>query len=177
MKYHYFLFRIFHLNVLFGAMSLMLSAQTLSPTVISSGGNFYQNAALSLAQTVGELSMTKTFFNNLILTQGFHQSEIIISEVNSFSEEIIDFGIYPNPSDDFIYISSLSSHFDDCTIEIYDLMGRRIYNYMFKGSDQGLGKIKINTSEWISGRYILTIRINKNNKYRLANGKIFIQHP
>jgi len=61
------------LFILLNSISLSLFAQTLSPTVISSGGGYSTGSTVSLSWTLGELA-TETFINgSYILTQGFQQ--------------------------------------------------------------------------------------------------------
>ena len=48
------------------------NAQSLSPSVISSAGDFFSNASGSLSSTVAEMTMVETFSStNNKLTQGF----------------------------------------------------------------------------------------------------------
>jgi len=48
-------------------------AQSVSPEVVSSAGDYYENANVSLSWTLGEIA-TETYTNgNIILTQGFQQ--------------------------------------------------------------------------------------------------------
>jgi hypothetical protein len=55
------------------AWFLPVSAQTLSPEVISSAGGYFENTDASLSWTLGE-TVTETFTGtNVILTQGFQQ--------------------------------------------------------------------------------------------------------
>ena len=60
---------------------------TLSPFVISPGGNYASNGGISLSATIGELAAIETFINspnNIILTQGFQQSnDSIIRQTDS----------------------------------------------------------------------------------------------
>lgn len=54
-------------------MPLFMLAQSVSPEVISSAGDYYENGNVSLSWTLGEIA-TETYTNgNVILTQGFQQ--------------------------------------------------------------------------------------------------------
>jgi hypothetical protein len=50
-----------------------LSAQTLSPVVLASSGNYYESANVSLSWTLGEIATETYTSGNIILTQGFQQ--------------------------------------------------------------------------------------------------------
>lgn len=52
---------------------VIITAQSLTPQVISSAGDFYQGSNVSLSWTLGEIA-TETYDNgNIVLTQGFQQ--------------------------------------------------------------------------------------------------------
>jgi hypothetical protein len=50
-----------------------LSAQTLSPVVLESSGNYYESTNVSLSWTLGEIATETYTSGNIILTQGFQQ--------------------------------------------------------------------------------------------------------
>ncbi|MEI6311563.1 MAG: T9SS type A sorting domain-containing protein [Bacteroidota bacterium] len=86
----------------FLVISFLANAQSLSPTVLSSGGKYTSNSAGSLSYTVGEMSAVSTLTTSTsILTQGFQQADInqgssILSHETDPQGSII---IYPNPAD------------------------------------------------------------------------------
>jgi len=60
-----------------------LSAQTLSPVVLASSGNYYENASVSLSWTLGEIATETYSSGNIILTQGFQQpTTVTLSGIN-----------------------------------------------------------------------------------------------
>jgi len=64
-----------------------------------------------------------------------------------------NFNIYPNPSDSFLWVEEVSSSINsNSKIEIFDLTGKLVHeeNLLMK-------KTKINTADWNSGTYIVTI--------------------
>ena len=73
-------------------VSLGISAQSLTPTVIASTGGFSSNANGSLSYTVGEMTMVQTFSaNNNILTQGFQQPTNNVTGIIDLSQEAYDY--------------------------------------------------------------------------------------
>jgi len=66
-----------------------------------------------------------------------------------------DFKIYPNPTDSFIWVESTKS-LNESEICIYDVNGHLVHKNTIKK------KIKVNTKDWKSGTYIITIS-NVNN--------------
>jgi gliding motility-associated-like protein len=83
------LFLAFFINFLFA------KAQSTSPVVIASSGDYFFNANYSVAWTLGEVVSETYTTSNYFLTQGFHQPNAIKPLVK---EEPIDFynGFSPN---------------------------------------------------------------------------------
>lgn len=169
--------RLIQLQLSISALPMPISAQSLSPAVISSGGNFYQHSGLTVSQTFGELSLTKTYFNNLILTQGFQQPEIILNAVQNTDEGNPLFVVYPNPADTYLNIIVHFSDFDNCNIDIIDVDGRMIHHHVLNHSLPSMERITLNTSEWVSGLYSLTLHAEKDGRYTNTNRKIMILRP
>ncbi|MDB4533503.1 M1 family aminopeptidase [Vicingaceae bacterium] len=76
--------------------------------------------------------------------------------INSKEIETENFKIYPNPSDDFIWVKNLnpSSNYPE-KIEIYDLTGKVIFKSTYQNKE------KINVTDWSSGTYIILISDSK----------------
>jgi len=54
-------------------LSMALRAQSLSPTVMATSGDYYSGANVTLSWTLGELATETLYGGNNILTQGFQQ--------------------------------------------------------------------------------------------------------
>ena len=76
-----------------------LSAQS----VISSSGASSSNAEGSLSWTLGELAISTYSSGDLILTQGFHQTNLVISSIETSKFEP-NIKVFPNPSPDLVNI-------------------------------------------------------------------------
>lgn len=70
-------------------------------------------------------------------------------------DQKIQFKLYPNPADSFIWIEDLNSN-KKYTTQVFDLSGKVIYNGVLQF------KTKLDTSNWNSGTYILNIINNRN---------------
>lgn len=81
-----------------------VSAQTVSPSVISTAGGLGINASGSLSYTVGEMAMIETFTAPAnFLTQGFQQPWDLITAVDNDPLQI-GLQVYPNPTDNYFYV-------------------------------------------------------------------------
>ena len=61
-----------------GLLSVAVTAQSVSPEVIASSGDYYENSNGSLSWTLGEIATETYTAGNIILTQGFQQTYGIV---------------------------------------------------------------------------------------------------
>ena len=69
-----------------------------------------------------------------------------------YDEKLVEVGLYPNPMDDVLSISS--PYHEISSIQVYDLQGKRVTN--FEGLH--LAMIEISLAELVSGMYFLKIQ-------------------
>ena len=104
---------------------LNLNSQEISQEIISTSGNYYEDASgISLSWTIGE-SMTETYVNGTnILTQGFQQSRLTVVSVFELEDIGITVNIAPNPTTDFInlYINDIKN----INYQLFDFNGKLI---------------------------------------------------
>jgi len=151
------LFTIILLSFSFSAFS-----QQLSPEVISSGGDHFQNGDLSLSWTIGE-TVISTLESDYILTQGFHQDFFIITAVDEQKLENISVNIFPNPTPDYINIEwrSDSKTVENISIQLLDANGRLIIEKTFNSSQEIM---KLNLQSFERSHYILRLVKGKQIK-------------
>jgi hypothetical protein len=133
-----------------------LSAQiTLAPSVIASGGGYFEGENLSISWTLGELAVSTLTGDNLILTQGFQQPFDI--DVG-MEEHELNWGIsvYPNPVGDQLRIRFDTESEGDYFIEIQDVTGRVIAQEHHRQVMPG-DIVLLNTSTYTSGIYFLKV--------------------
>ncbi len=70
--------------------------------------------------------------------------------INEEKTGIENFKIYPNPTDDYLWIKNIKST-ENTAFNIYDLTGKLIL------TDKLIDRTKINTQNWTSGTYIVSI--------------------
>lgn len=100
-------------------------AQSISPEVIASAGEHYENGSAQLSWTLGEV-MIDTYDNGTnILTQGFHQTQLTVTSV----EEVlagIRLNIYPNPTSEVLNID-LGNNESDIELQLFDMSGKLVH--------------------------------------------------
>jgi len=97
----------------------------LAQEVISSQGDTYTVASSSLEFTIGEPIIASYAANDLIITQGFHQVQIIkvTTGLNVPEPELLA-RVYPNPAGNFLKIEIENAN--QTQYQIHDLSGRLI---------------------------------------------------
>ncbi|MEP6795155.1 MAG: T9SS type A sorting domain-containing protein [Saprospiraceae bacterium] len=134
-------------GVLFWIISI--HAQTLSPQVVSIAGESFSTPTVTLDFTVSEVMSSSFTDGSIILTQGFHQPEILFVSIESPDPEI-SFKLFPNPTERFITIESEQDNM--LQVRIYDSVGKTIETTTFFNK-----KITIDLQKLTSGYYIMAI--------------------
>ena len=129
-----------------------LHAQTLSPSVVSSSGGQGQGEGLSIAWTLGEI-ITETFQNDeLILTQGFHQTDLVITSIDELPGLDFEISAYPNPASHHVNIGLKDGEYENLRYRLVDFQGREITNGDLEGT-----LTTVSFSGFRSGVYFLLI--------------------
>jgi hypothetical protein len=118
-----------HLSLL---IFLFISYTSVSQELISASGNSHQSGNMHITWSLGEL-MTETFSSpSNLLTQGFNQPQLTVTNVPV--NEINDFTVllYPNPTHSFINIQIDDTRNDE--FRIYAIDGRLLATEEISGS-------------------------------------------
>ncbi|MFN8310905.1 MAG: T9SS type A sorting domain-containing protein [Chitinophagales bacterium] len=147
----------------FGILSA--SAQTLSPSVISTSGGFGSGGGYTLSYTVGEMAAVETYSaGGNILTQGFQQPESnVLGLLEAENDGFGAFSVYPNPTTDKLYFGYEFSKEGELDITLYNAVGQKL-NYGFKESYES-GKVvhHMDCSDYAAGNYMLTANFKGND--------------
>jgi hypothetical protein len=150
-------------------LAASLSAQEVSPQVISSAGEFNVSSdnSISLSWTLGELviSTVTSTDNQLVLTQGFQQSNLIADAIKVHPELGITITVYPNPTSELVNIRLASPLEGNTMIYLTSPDGREVFNDKLM---QGDLTMQISMHEYPSGTYFLRIQNGiKLNVYKI----------
>jgi hypothetical protein len=131
------------------------SAQSLSPTVLASSGEYFSSGGITVSWTLGELAVETFDAGTVILTQGFQQP---YDFETSIKETGLDWNIttYPNPVTDFLKIRFELHEPIDLNVEILDISGRK--HFIQELYDITSGEIvSFNLSGFVRGVYLVRI--------------------
>lgn len=136
------------------SFSLLGYSQSVSPDVISSGGDYFANASGSIAWTLGEpMGETYTSANN-ILTQGFQQPFDFGTRV--VGGDPVNAELYPNPTADVVNLQFGSDVSGQYLIEIYNTLGQQLRSVTYTASPSA--QTSVSLADYSDGIYFITVR-------------------
>ncbi|MCU0468807.1 MAG: T9SS type A sorting domain-containing protein [Arcicella sp.] len=78
----------------------------------------------------------------------------------TYCDECVDFNLYPNPAQERISLGFSLQDFKPVLVEIYDILGRRVY-YSDTYGVGGSNDLEINTQSFGSGTYLVNVKIDQ----------------
>jgi Secretion system C-terminal sorting domain len=144
------------LTIFFGTT---LHSQSIERYSLNAGGSTHYSKEAKLSSSFGQSAITTLRNNNIIITQGFQQSDKLSTSISN-PNTLIDIAVYPNPTSEVLIIK----------IDIYKVnkslkwlvindLGQQINH----GSIQ-LGTTEIDVTNLSNGNYFLQIVDTKNNQ-------------
>lgn len=147
------------LSVLIAA-PMLAGAQSITPEVVASAGEHFDNGTVQLSWTLGEVAV-QTYDNGTnILTEGFHQPELLVTSIEEVSELNMSVNIFPNPSTEFINIEFMGNK-TDMLVELFDMHGKIVRQIDVRAFQMETG---INVADIAAGGYLLRLT-EENGKY------------
>lgn len=135
-------------------------AQELSPSLLSTSGDFFTNGSYSISWSLGEIAIeTFTQLEN-ILTQGFQQTRLTTTGIQEKPLQKNQIQLYPNPASDKLYISFNSDEVLSYHLEIFDLIGSKKISEKIETNSK-ITEIRLNDLE--PGTYMLVIKPDGKN--------------
>ena len=101
-------------------------AQSISPEVIASAGEHFDNGTTQLSWTLGEVVIDTYDNGTNILTQGFHQTQLTVTSVDETLANI-RLNMYPNPTSEVLNIE-LGNNESDIDLQLFDMSGKLVHS-------------------------------------------------
>ncbi len=140
--------------VLFG-FPCNLFSQQLSHQVLVSGAGVASNGTLSFSQTIGETAVEILNGSDFVLTQGFQQPRIKLS--NEKSPKGNGVKVYPNPATDYIKIELFGEVAHSFRIEIINITGTIIHSEKIVFTTQYWNIKDLPVNEIMKGMYFVRV--------------------
>lgn len=129
--------------------------------ILAPAGGSISKGGIQISYTIGETVIQTIEKNDVMLTQGFHQSKLIITTVKDFNSLAIEIKVYPNPTSDYITIEQITnSGVVDLSAQLFDMHGRLI-----KSVPANQINTQINMQDFKSATYLLKV-MDSNNDFK-----------
>lgn len=136
----------------------LLSASVNAQSVISAQGNSYSNASNTIDFTIGETVTATTSNGTNDLTQGFHQTNLVITSVEDLDANF-SVNVFPNPTSELVNVTV--DKFEGLTLNMFDAAGKLLKQVTLNQS-----QTSIRVSEYANGTYLLTLTHQKDKKIK-----------
>ena len=120
--------------------------------VVSSSGGYLQGNEISVSFTIGEANIKTLKGDITTLTQGFQQPQLIVTALDDFAHQAYTIQAYPNPTTDFVNLSTDIELPAESFYQIVDMHGSLIS----KKTVDGL-TTKISVQQLVPAVYFLSI--------------------
>lgn len=131
-------------------------SQSLSPEVIATAGDHFSSGEAQLSWTIGEPVIELFEAHGLILTQGFHQTNLLVTAVESVIANL-SVKVFPNPVANHLTIDGQELP-EDFRLDFTDAIGRPLQQQLLPSGST----IQMNLSSYPSGMYLLRLSSKKN---------------
>jgi hypothetical protein len=156
--------------------ALIAGAQSLSPEVVSTTGNFTSSAGGSISSTVGEPVVTTLSSASHTVTQGFQQPNDIVSGLLDREKEASGaFSVYPIPATRELWFGYELP--EGCTVDVsvYDALGRKMDFRFTEEYVSGKSIHSLDCNLYAAGHYMLSIvYITKDSQRNVMSKKFQI---
>lgn len=139
---------------------MMASVTSISAQqVIASSGNSATAGTYTVAWTLGEPVIKTLTGTNYILTQGMHQTKLVVTNLQDLTLSGQEVKVFPNPTEGFLRIEVIQTGNEFFHYELSDITGRRLLLKVMQAHSE-----EIDMSSYASGVYLLHV-LNPNHEY------------
>ena len=142
--------------LLFVSATFCLQAQSLTPEVQASSGDFYTGGGVTLSWTLGE-TVTETYSNpSNVITQGFQQPDVTVTKIEEANAGI-NVVVFPNPSAGQLNVELTSVASRKMQLELVDINGRLVHTQEAE-VPAGVQTLTMNIASITAGHYVLRVK-------------------
>lgn len=146
------------LLIVFTFIGLNGFSQIVSSDIVPASGNTFVQPTLTMDWTLGDLSIETYKNNNITLTQGFQQGNLLITKIEDNISISNSIKVYPNPAKSIVNIE-ITDFSNIIYYELFSPDGKQILNGSINSALE-----TIDLSAFANGLYFLKIISNSDNK-------------
>ena len=167
--------KLYSLLFILSCSIVSLSAQTLSPQVVASGGNFISSSAGSVSYTVGEPVTTTISGGGNYLTQGFQQPTDLVNGLLDIDKEAFgSFSIYPVPAIEKLWFGYEFPSQGQVTVELYNTLGQKLDYTLTESYESGKVVHSFDCTPYAAGSYFITATFTTSDNSKKTLNKQFL---
>jgi hypothetical protein len=131
---------------------LCLFSKTKAQEIVASSGSHFANSEKQISWTLGEPVVTTLSNESLQLTQGFHQSKLIVTALDETSKLKFDITAFPNPASDYLNVKIENVAQQKFHYVLYSMDGRIVSRKQIESSIS-----EIPMYNYVAATYLLKI--------------------
>lgn len=137
--------------------------------VLSSSGASGQNSSGSISYSLGELVIDTKVNGTTIITQGFQQTQIIVTAIAEPSVTGFSMAVFPNPTNDFVTLKIENGEILNLEFVLFDSHGRFLLKEQLTGSEKKVSFEQLNPGAYFikiveNGMELQTFKIVKSQR-------------
>jgi len=117
--------------------------------VNSAAGNSHSNTKGSISYTIGETVIETFTGENNILTQGFQQSNIVVTAIDELPGLKYEISVYPNPTTGVVKLRIGKESVSGMQYILYDMNGKLLMKNMLEGIETEVPFGDLSPAEYI----------------------------
>ncbi len=140
------------MRTIFIILLIFITPYTFSQEVTSTSGNHFSNDNLQISWTVGEPVIETCFVGTFCITQGLHQSKLIITSVDKIENLNYKIMAFPNPAIDHVQLKIESILDENAQYYLYNMDGKLLSKQKLMNN-----KAIIPMAEYAPSTYLLRV--------------------
>jgi len=138
--------------------AIMISGRGFSQQVIATAGGTASGTGIELSWTIGEPVTATLHGSDFYLTQGFHQSKLVVTAIDPIPLAGFELEVYPNPTSGEVNIKMNKGNISKLRFFLYTSQGEQIRQQEFSSQNE-----QINMQTLAPGYYMLKIVNDKGS--------------
>ncbi len=146
------------LTIILVLLSFTGFSQTVSRSVLASGGSVYSGSSYIVTSTIGEPVIGTATQGSYTVTQGFEQG--YFTAPDKINDITVNYRMYPNPVQNILYLELSADKAPNLNMSIFDVNGHCVISneINFAGNS---AKISQDVSNFAIGTYLIKIQDNE----------------
>jgi hypothetical protein len=136
----------------------LVTCSLYSQEVVSTSGGQVENSTAQLSWTLGEPIIETVSDGGHTLTQGLHQSNLLVTAIDEIQRPNFNISAFPNPATDYIELTVERETQDELSFQLFDPNGKLLLEERFAND-----KAIIQTVDLLPAMYFITIKEGQDN--------------